>query len=361
MPSTVLSSGTRKGCFLLESENRRDWELRGPSARAGPSTTPCATARPGAIYAAAASEWHGSAIWRSDDLGETWAHSSEGLALRRRAEELSKVSSLAAAHGRVLAGAEAAGIFESRDGGETWSLLSDPRGPARPRGLGRPGEPASRASRHVGADAGRRRPGRLLRRSCRASASSRPTDDGAIVDAAQPRPPRRLAAREHEEIGFCVHRLVRSPVDRDRMYQQNHVRHAPQRRRRAVVDGDHRGAAERVRLRRRGAPARPRHVLRHPARPAATRGRCPTARRPSGARATPARAGSSSTSGLPQQRRAPRRAAGGDDDRRPRRAGPLLRHEHGAAVRERRRGRRAGARSRATCPPIWSVEVAIVE
>jgi photosystem II stability/assembly factor-like uncharacterized protein len=29
--------------------------------------------------------------------------------------------------------------------------------------------------------------------------------------------------REHEEVGFCVHKLARSPADRDRMYQQNHV------------------------------------------------------------------------------------------------------------------------------------------
>jgi photosystem II stability/assembly factor-like uncharacterized protein len=29
--------------------------------------------------------------------------------------------------------------------------------------------------------------------------------------------------REHEEVGFCVHKLVRSPVDGKRMYQQNHV------------------------------------------------------------------------------------------------------------------------------------------
>ena len=40
MSKTVLMVGTRKGCFLLESdEARRDWTLRGPSARAGRSTT----------------------------------------------------------------------------------------------------------------------------------------------------------------------------------------------------------------------------------------------------------------------------------------------------------------------------------
>jgi len=29
--------------------------------------------------------------------------------------------------------------------------------------------------------------------------------------------------REHEEVGFCVHKFVRSPTDAQRMYQQNHV------------------------------------------------------------------------------------------------------------------------------------------
>jgi photosystem II stability/assembly factor-like uncharacterized protein len=29
--------------------------------------------------------------------------------------------------------------------------------------------------------------------------------------------------REIDEVGFCVHKVVRSPVDGDRMYQQNHV------------------------------------------------------------------------------------------------------------------------------------------
>jgi photosystem II stability/assembly factor-like uncharacterized protein len=28
--------------------------------------------------------------------------------------------------------------------------------------------------------------------------------------------------REHEDVGFCVHKLVRSPADPSRMYQQNH-------------------------------------------------------------------------------------------------------------------------------------------
>ena len=29
--------------------------------------------------------------------------------------------------------------------------------------------------------------------------------------------------RDHEEVGFCVHKLVMSPTDTDRLHQQNHV------------------------------------------------------------------------------------------------------------------------------------------
>src|SRR5207244_8886729 len=75
--------------------------------------------------AAAASEWHGSAVWRSPDRGETWSLSSEGLAYDADGgRKLSKVSTLAVNNGRVLVGVEAPGIFESRDEGATWSVLS---------------------------------------------------------------------------------------------------------------------------------------------------------------------------------------------------------------------------------------------
>jgi photosystem II stability/assembly factor-like uncharacterized protein len=125
MPLTLLLVGTRKGCFLLESEgDRRDWKLRGPFCEGWPIYHAVHDPASGSIYAAGASEWHGVGIWRSRDLGESWALSSEGLNYADNGLKLSKVAGLTAAHGRLLAGAEAAGVFESRDGGETWSLLS---------------------------------------------------------------------------------------------------------------------------------------------------------------------------------------------------------------------------------------------
>src|SRR5215208_4841864 len=123
MPQTVLLVGTRKGLFLLESGDRRDWNVRGPLCDGWPIYN-AVLGDDGTIYATAASEWHGAGVWRSGDLGETWEFSSEGIAYSDDGLKLSKLSNLTAAHGRVLAGGESIGIFESRDGGVTWSLLS---------------------------------------------------------------------------------------------------------------------------------------------------------------------------------------------------------------------------------------------
>lgn len=126
MPRMLLLIGTRKGLFLLESDrDRRDWKLRGPYCESWPVYHAIHDGASGTIYAAAASDWHGSAVWRSSDLGETWALSSEGLAYDEAgSRKVSKVSTLAVTDGRVLVGAEAPGLFESRDGGESWSLLT---------------------------------------------------------------------------------------------------------------------------------------------------------------------------------------------------------------------------------------------
>jgi hypothetical protein len=57
---TVLV-GTRKGCFLLESDaDRRDWSMRGPFCDGWPVYHAIHDPATGALYAAAASEWHGA-------------------------------------------------------------------------------------------------------------------------------------------------------------------------------------------------------------------------------------------------------------------------------------------------------------
>jgi photosystem II stability/assembly factor-like uncharacterized protein len=214
--------GTRKGAFLLESENRRDWELRGPLCESWPVYHAIHDADSGAIYAAAASEWHGSAVWRSTDLGETWALSSEGIGYGDDdPRKVSKVSSLAVRNGSVLVGVEAPGIFESKDGGETWSLLTTL--------AGQPGselwdDPANQPPGHLGISA-------LMTDDADAAhfwtivqgVGIFETEDGGSSWAPRNKGLRADWPRPHEEVGFCVHRLVRSPSDPSRMYQQNHV------------------------------------------------------------------------------------------------------------------------------------------
>ena len=223
MSRTLLLVGTRKGCFLLESDGeRRSWELRGPFCEGWPVYHAVHDASSGTIYAAAASEWHGSAVWRSPDLGETWVLSSEGLAYDADGErKVSKVSTLAAADGRVLVGVEAPGIFESRDGGESWSLKTTL--------AGQPGseiwdDPANQPPGHLGISA-------IMfdtETSARFWAIVQgvglfETADDGVSWTPRNRGLRADWPREHEEVGFCVHKLVRSPADGERMYQQNHV------------------------------------------------------------------------------------------------------------------------------------------
>jgi photosystem II stability/assembly factor-like uncharacterized protein len=219
MPSTLLLVGTRKGLFVLESDDRRDWKARGPYCEGWPIYHAVHDRESGSIFAAAASEWHGAGVWRSADLGETWELSSEGLAYGEDGGlKLSKVSSLSAAHGRVLAGAESAGLFESRDGGATWSLMTTLD---------------DQPGRDSWNDPDRQPPGHLG-----LSAILPHPDDPAhlwvivqgysifeTTDAGESWAPRNKGLRaewplENPEIGYCVHKLVRA--DDTRMFQQNH-------------------------------------------------------------------------------------------------------------------------------------------
>jgi photosystem II stability/assembly factor-like uncharacterized protein len=223
MTRTLLLIGTRKGCFLAETDSKRNkWTVRGPFCESWPVSHAIYDAASEVIYAAAASDWHGAAVWRSADLGETWTLSSRGLSYDDDGKrKLSKLSALALTGGRVLAGAEAPGLFESRDGGESWSLLTTLAGQPGSEGWD---DPANQPPGHLGVSA--------IMPDAEDTAhfwtivqgvGLFETKDGGATWTPRNKGLRADWPRAHEEVGFCVHRLVRSPVDPDRMVQQNHV------------------------------------------------------------------------------------------------------------------------------------------
>ena len=127
----LILLGTKKGVFILESDDgRRSWQMRGPYCQTWPVYHVVADPGSDTLYAGAGDPWFGPAVWRSDDLGETWTHSSEGLAYGEGEDPVQGVWSLAPAHGRLYAGVGPAGLFVSDDRGSTWRLRSRSRGSA---------------------------------------------------------------------------------------------------------------------------------------------------------------------------------------------------------------------------------------
>jgi photosystem II stability/assembly factor-like uncharacterized protein len=228
-----LLVGTRKGAFVLDSdEARRDWQVRGPFCEAWPIHDLTLDAD-GAILAAGGSPWYGAAVWRSEDDGATWTHSSAGLTYSEgdgreagaagngdgagAAPSITTVWSIARADGLLYAGVEPAGLFRSEDGGRSWSHVSGLRDhPSRPDW--QPGN------------------GGL----CLHSIVSHPTDPQRLWvgisavgtfetgDGGTTWQPRNRGVRADflpdpaPELGQCVHKLVMASGRPDRLYQQNH-------------------------------------------------------------------------------------------------------------------------------------------
>jgi photosystem II stability/assembly factor-like uncharacterized protein len=75
-----LLVGTKKGAFILESDAaRRDWSISAPLCEGWPVHDLIVEPDTGAILVAAGSAWYGPAVWRSEDGGKNWTHSSAGL------------------------------------------------------------------------------------------------------------------------------------------------------------------------------------------------------------------------------------------------------------------------------------------
>ena len=214
----LLLVGTKKGGFIVESDPaRRRWEVRGPTCDGWPIQDVSMDASTGTIYAGGGSPWYGPTVFRSDDLGETWTQSSDGITYGDDGPKITAVWNVTAAHGAVFAGVGPAGLFRSEDGGRTWShvegLTNHPTRPTWEPGAG--GLILHTIVPHP-TDADR------MWVAISAVGTFETRDGGRSWE------PRNSGVRAgfmpdpHPETGQCVHKLVAAAGEPEHLYQQNH-------------------------------------------------------------------------------------------------------------------------------------------
>lgn len=221
----LLLVGTVKGAFLLRSApDRCRWDVAGPYFH-GQSTYALAyDSRDGRhrLWASTHSYW-GTYLRSSDDFGKVWTNPQEAN-LRFPPETGAVLNNIwQICLGRpeepdvMYCGVEPAALFESRDAGGTWSLVSGLFDhPHRPRW--RPGNggltlhtiaphPTNKARMHVAISAGG-----VYR-----------TDDGGHNWRALNRGIRMVHSPEkYPEFGQCVHKFVVHPARPERLFLQSH-------------------------------------------------------------------------------------------------------------------------------------------
>jgi serine/threonine protein kinase len=221
----LLLVGTTKGAFFLRSNGQRKrWEVGGPYFHGHSVYAMAFDGRGGQhrVWAATQSYW-GTLLRSSDDFGKSWTNpqqapirfpSDTGVSLKN----IWQIELGRADEPNVLyCGVEPAALFESRDAGQTWSLV---RGlfehPHRPRWMPGNGglalhtivlDPADHQRMYVAISAGG-----VYR-----------TNDGGRCWTAQNQGIRAMSTPDrYPEFGQCVHKIAMHPARPECLFLQNH-------------------------------------------------------------------------------------------------------------------------------------------
>jgi hypothetical protein len=214
----ALLVGTRKGAFLLDGDaGRQKWSVRGPLCEGWPLHDLSIEPSTGAILAGGGNEWYGPAVWRSDDGGETWSHSSEGLTYGDGGPKVKTVWNVTATKDAIYAGVEPAGLFKSTDGGATWrhveGLTNHPT-----RSEWQPGNGGLCLHSIVPHPTDSQR----LWVGISAVGAFETRDGGATWELRNKGVRADFYPDKYPEFGQCVHKLVMAADGGEHLYQQNH-------------------------------------------------------------------------------------------------------------------------------------------
>ncbi|MEA2464691.1 MAG: hypothetical protein QOJ98_2438 [Acidobacteriota bacterium] len=218
--------GTMKGAFILRSDkSRAKWEMGGPYFAGSAVYALAYDGRAGRkrLWAGPQSMHWGALLRSSDDFGRNWTNpetatvkfpESAGVALNNIWQV---VPGRASEPDTLYCGVEPAALFVSRDAGESWSLQEElwnhpQRARWEPGGGGlclhtilldpedanRIRIAVSTAGMYVTEDGG---------------ATWRPSNKGVRAE---------FLPDKHPEFGQCVHKVVQSRSNPERMYLQNH-------------------------------------------------------------------------------------------------------------------------------------------
>jgi photosystem II stability/assembly factor-like uncharacterized protein len=221
MDDVTLLIGTKRGLFVAHSGNgRQRWSISEPRLVGREVYHAIVDPRDGVLWAATDHAVWGAHVHRSTDGGATWEvlgtapHHADGRGLKAIWHLAAGPASEA---GTLYAGIEPAGLFVSRDHGETWRAVESLNDhPTRTSWQPAGGGLALGSIQHDPRDP--------LRIYCSLSAGGvYRTDDGGTSWTPCNAGTRADFLPDHRPAtGQCVHRLLLHPARPDRLYQQNH-------------------------------------------------------------------------------------------------------------------------------------------
>ena len=215
--------GTQKGGFRFTSDlRRRTWKVEGPFHPGWEVNHLMRDPRSGHLWAAINTSWWGNDLQVSRNGGKKWEKASSGLGFSPdRGLNLERIWYIApdraSRSGTLWCGAAPGALFRTDDGGRNWYEV---------KGLT---QHSSRDQWQPGAG-GMMVHGifphpadvDVIYATLSVAGCFRSDDDGKTWQPRNRGVRADFAPKPFPEVGQCVHRLVMSPANPDRLYQQNH-------------------------------------------------------------------------------------------------------------------------------------------